>query len=99
MFWLWFILFFMVCFILPYQRASLAVSTIALGLLLFFFTFLGKLHLGTSILLWILFFIIFIPLNIFPLRRWLISQRFLRIFRKLMPKISDTEKEALTAGS
>jgi acyl-CoA dehydrogenase len=39
--------------------------------------------------------ILFVP----PVRRALISDRVLKIFRKILPKISETEQEALDAGT
>ncbi|MFQ5994623.1 MAG: acyl-CoA dehydrogenase [Acidiferrobacterales bacterium] len=43
--------------------------------------------------------LILAPLNIRLLRRALISNRLLAIFRNLMPKMSDTEREAMQAGT
>ncbi len=45
------------------------------------------------------FVILAIPLNVPPLRRKLISDGVLASFRKIMPPMSDTEREALEAGS
>ena len=52
----------------------------------------------SMLLLWLLFAIVVVPLNILPLRRRLISQGVYRIMKKLMPTISQTEQEALDAG-
>ena len=46
-----------------------------------------------------LFLILFIPLAMPPLRRALISAPLLRVFKKIMPVMSDTEREALEAGT
>ena len=39
------------------------------------------------------------PLVVPPLRRVLISKPLLRVFRKVMPAMSQTEREALEAGT
>ncbi len=48
---------------------------------------------------WSLFLVIFLPLAVTPLRRALISAPLLRVFKKIMPAMSDTEREALEAGT
>jgi acyl-CoA dehydrogenase len=40
-----------------------------------------------------------LPLNVTPLRRVLFSAPLLRVFRKVLPKISETEQVALDAGT
>src|ERR1041385_5238883 len=40
-----------------------------------------------------------LPLAVPPLRRALISRPLLRVFRKVMPPMSETEREALEAGT
>ncbi len=34
-----------------------------------------------------------------PLRKWLITRPFMKTYRKLLPTMSQTEKEALEAGT
>jgi acyl-CoA dehydrogenase len=48
---------------------------------------------------WIVFAVLAIPLNFKPLRRRLISAPVLAVFRRIMPAMSDTEREALDAGT
>ncbi|MDO8704206.1 MAG: acyl-CoA dehydrogenase [Sulfuricaulis sp.] len=48
---------------------------------------------------WGLFFLIVLPLAVTPLRRALFSAPLLKIFRRIMPPMSDTEREALEAGT
>ena len=48
-----------------------------------------------SILVLVLGVVIFVP----PIRRELISNRLLKIFRKILPQVSQTEQEALDAGT
>src|SRR5206468_9165038 len=46
-----------------------------------------------------LFVIAAIVLNVVPLRRLLLSDRILAVFRKVMPPMSQTEREAIEAGT
>lgn len=48
---------------------------------------------------WIVLLLVIVPLNIAPLRRALISNRILPVLRKALPPMSQTEKEALDAGT
>jgi len=48
---------------------------------------------------WFIFLLIFVPLNILPLRRHLISRHMLPLLKKAMPPMSDTEQQALEAGT
>ncbi len=54
---------------------------------------------SSPIVAWILYFLIFIPLNIKQLRQQLVSTPVLKVFKRLMPAISETEQEALDAGT
>ena len=50
-------------------------------------------------LVWLVFLAVAVPLNVPMLRRRLLSERALGLFRAVMPAMSDTEREALEAGS
>ena len=39
------------------------------------------------------------PLNLVPLRRALVSGPLLKVFRRVLPKLSETEQIALDAGT
>jgi acyl-CoA dehydrogenase len=95
---LWLLLFAIVVFWLAYARASLAVATITLGLALAAYAFLGAGPAWWKATLWALF-VPHILLNFRPLRRALISKRFMIIFKRLLPPMSTTEREALEAGT
>jgi len=94
----WFMLFLALICVLAYQRASLIIWSICFTLLLIFAT---RFHSLTLCLLfcWLFFLIFFIPLNIKPLRRRLISQRLLNFYLAVMPTMSRTEREAISAGT
>lgn len=48
---------------------------------------------------WLLLALVLVPLNIVPLRRFLVSDRVLPLLRDALPPMSQTEKEALDAGT
>jgi len=94
----WLVLFLGVVLLLAYRRASLAVSTGALGALLAAYWALGSAPDWWKIVLCIPFAALLL-LNIKPLRlRW-VTRPFLRNYLKLLPSMSSTEREALNAGT
>lgn len=83
---------------LSYNRASLIIWTSSLAILLIFLIKFNGFTIGTT-LSCILFFAIFIPLNVNIWRRQFISQRLLKFYRTVMPTMSRTEREAISAGT
>ncbi|MBU2178091.1 MAG: acyl-CoA dehydrogenase FadE [Gammaproteobacteria bacterium] len=81
--------------ILAYHRASLTLFTGAIAALLLVGTFAGT----TGILSWLIFAAITIPLNIANIRQQHITKPLLKLYRKIMPEMSTTEKEAIDAGT
>jgi acyl-CoA dehydrogenase len=94
----WLVLFVGVICLLAYRRASLAVSTGVLLLLLVGLWLLGAAPAGWKILVSIPFAVLFL-LNIRALRIRLITRPFMKKYRKLLPTMSATEREALDAGT
>ena len=95
---LWLLLFASLVGWLAYHRASLAQATLVLGVLLVAYTLWGAAAPWWKAVLWVLF-IPHLLLNIRPLRRVLISNRFLLVFKRMLPPMSRTEREALEAGT
>ncbi len=95
---LWTLLFVSLVFWLAYQRATLLQASAAFGLLLAYYTVFGEGPLWWKITLWGLY-LPHAALNIRTLRRWLISNRFLKIYKRMLPPMSTTEREALEAGT
>ena len=95
---LWLVLFACLVLWLAYQRASLATATLALGVLLVYYTLFGDGAPWWKITLWALF-APHLLLNLRPLRRYLVSNRFLKIYKRMLPPMSSTEREALEAGT
>lgn len=84
---------------LAYVRAPLWGWTVALAVWLGSYATLMRASLVFTAVAATLFVLILVPLNIPALRRRLISDRVLAAFRTLMPAMSDTEREAIQAGT
>ncbi|MGF1740930.1 acyl-CoA dehydrogenase FadE [Vibrio profundum] len=78
-----------------YHRLSLYKSLLALAVTMAAFTILGF----TGVIGWLVFVVLGAPLSIPAVRKALISKRALKVFRKILPEMSQTEKEALDAGT
>ena len=48
---------------------------------------------------WLIFLIIAIPLNLESVRKQYISAPILKMYKKIMPEMSSTEKDAIDAGT
>ncbi|MGD8566737.1 MAG: acyl-CoA dehydrogenase [Gammaproteobacteria bacterium] len=95
----WLLLFIATMGSLFYFRISLLPATIIVAIyVLFWQEFAGSPPFIQGIA-WIVFLAIAIPLNVKTWRRRLISDRALAMFRKILPTMSQTEREALDAGS
>lgn len=77
-----------------YHRLSLLVTTLTLAAILVLYS----LQVTIPYVHWIVFLAIFAPLNLKPVRK-IISGKLLKVFKGIMPTISDTEQEALDAGT
>lgn len=87
-----------VAWTLAYFRQPLWVWTVVTSIPLLYFSVYGGHGPAWMAVYWLLFGIVFIPLNIAPLRRLLITNRILPLFRRALPSMSQTEREALEAG-
>jgi acyl-CoA dehydrogenase len=94
----WFLIFLVGALILAYQRVSLLTATITYGAALFVYALAGDGSLPWMIFLWLVLAGL-VLLNIEPLRIRFISRPFLRTYRRLLPSMSQTEKDALEAGT
>ncbi len=95
----WIILFFAVLSLLAYHRSSLIVASIGILVYLILVTGLSSLSMTGKIILWLVYLIVVIPLNIISLRQILFSKPLFAIYQKSKPTLSSTEKEALTIGT
>src|SRR5258708_14648370 len=94
----WLALFVGAICILAYRRASLAVSTAVLLVLLAGYWALGAAPVWWKVLVSVPFAILFL-LNVRALRIRLLTRPFMKKYRKLLPAMSSTESEALDAGT
>jgi acyl-CoA dehydrogenase len=91
--WLFFAL--SLTWFMSYTRASLSSYTISFAVLMA----IGSIFNIIGIVSWLLFAVIALPLNIDNIRQQFISMPLLAIFKKIMPKMSSTEQEAIEAGT
>ncbi len=94
----WFLLFLVGALILAYQRVSLLTATVAYGAALFIYALAGDGSLAWMIVLWLVLAGL-VLLNIDAIRIRFITRPFLRVYRRMLPSMSQTEKDALEAGT
>jgi acyl-CoA dehydrogenase len=95
---IWLLLFLAVPVTVAYRRIELGKSTAAIGAALFIYASFGVGPWLWFLLLWI-FFAGLLALNFTDLRRERITAKLFEIYKTMVPSISDTEREALEAGS
>jgi acyl-CoA dehydrogenase len=82
--------------VLAYRRSSLPVWTGALAVLLLAVQLAGA---GLSPVPWVVFALVAGLLNLKPLRRTVLSRPLLKWFKSVLPPMSQTEKDAIDAGT
>lgn len=80
---------------MAYRRASLFTATLATAAALV----AGALYGHVPLLVWVLFAVIAIPLNLVEFRRNQLTKPLFKIYKSIMPEMSRTEKEAIEAGT
>ena len=80
---------------MAYNRASLSVFSYSFALLMI----IGSIFNILSLFTWLIFLAIALPINIDNIRKEYISAPLLKLFQRIMPEMSKTEKEALDAGT
>src|SRR5690554_3344369 len=96
---IWIIATLLVLGALTYHRCSLRVFTLATVVMLGIATGLQLFGITALTVLWIIAAVILLPLNVGFVRKALLTKPILRIFRKIMPEMSQTEKDAIDAGT
>jgi acyl-CoA dehydrogenase len=94
----WLLLFVGGGIFLAYQRIDLRTSTIAAGLAVLAYTVFGEGSFLWKLVLWAAFGAMIVP-NLIEFRREKITKPLLDVYRKMLPSMSDTEREALEAGN
>ncbi|GAA6172780.1 acyl-CoA dehydrogenase FadE [Colwellia sp. KU-HH00111] len=92
---LWLIAAFSLAWFMSYSRASLSSFTFAFLILMAIGTFFDII----GFVSWLLFAVIMLPVNLDNIRLQFISMPLLAIFKKIMPQMSDTEQQAIDAGT
>jgi acyl-CoA dehydrogenase len=83
---------------LAYQRVSLRAATLAAGIALVAYSVTRAPAMPWLVTLWLAFgAMALLNLDVFRLR--LITKPFLKTYRRMLPSMSDTEREALEAGT
>ncbi|MDH5389511.1 MAG: acyl-CoA dehydrogenase, partial [Gammaproteobacteria bacterium] len=95
---IWLTGFVIVILLAAYFRLPLTLWTLALAVMMFVFQLYGDASNIALTILWTMFAIVFVPLNVKTVRRSFISRPVYRFMAKIMPQISQTEQEALDAG-
>ncbi len=95
---LWFLLFAGGVLGLAYQRVSLRTATLAAAIALVAYTVFRQPTMPWLVALWLAFGVLAL-LNVDAFRLRFVTRPFLRTYRRLLPSMSDTEREALEAGT
>jgi len=96
---LWLLVFIGGSLVLTYQRVPLLITTLVYCLYVVVYTVVGTGPDWLKLLFWVIYLLIAVPVNVPSLRRAWISGPLLRIFRKIMPEMSQTEADALESGT
>ena len=94
----WCALFVLLVLVLAYRRASLAAATVVLGLALLAYWIFGAAAEWWKIVVSVPL-VVLLLLNFRGLRVALITRPFLKKYRRMLPSMSSTEREALDAGT
>ena len=89
----------LIALMFAYARAPIAVWAMAGAGYLAAFSTLGQWPAGASYAAFALYFVVVLLFALPPLRRSLISAPVLALYRKILPQMSQTEREALEAGT
>ena len=96
--WAWFVAVVCGLLYLGYHRVSLRTATLTAGVALVAYTLTREPSTGWLLALWAAFCLLAL-LNVDAVRRRFVTKPFLRTYRRMLPSMSDTEREALEAGT
>ena len=94
----WILLFLGGFLYLAYHRVTLTTATLAIGVALGAYSLFGRGSPAWLALLWVGFGALAL-LSVGGFRRRYLTKPFLMIYRRMLPAMSDTEREALEAGT
>lgn len=96
---LWIIAIIIGICVLAYHRASAIVATIAGAVGLLLVSVFSPFHWLSLTVLWLLFIAYAVVCNASPFRKNTLSKPLFAHYRKIMPSMSETESEAIAAGT
>src|SRR6187402_1382599 len=88
-----------IAWVLAYHRLPAVVWTAAYAVALGLVTVYARWPHAVIVTLWIVLVVAALLLNPTPLRRALVSAPLLSLFRKILPHMSETERDAIAAGT
>ena len=94
---IWLLIFLLGALVSKHQRVSLLTATLAYAGAMLIYAFTTAAPISTLLL--VALFAVLVFLNIDALRIRFISRPFLRTYRRMLPSMSQTEKDALEAGT
>lgn len=95
----WIVIFLVIIGASGYFRLPQVVWNTILGVALLVFSFTGLAGIASLVILWALFLLVVVPLNMPQIRQKYLSEPLLKFMQNAMPSISQTEQEALDAGN
>ena len=95
---IWFVVWIGVVGTLLFKRVKISVWLTVVAGLLVLFTIFGQSSALLSLILWLIWAAL-LPFGLVTFRKQFITSKALAFYRKIMPKISRTEREALEAGT
>ncbi|MCW9006279.1 MAG: acyl-CoA dehydrogenase, partial [Gammaproteobacteria bacterium] len=94
----WLVIFLFVIGTAAYLRTPQVIWNVALGGALLIFSFTDYANVSSLLILWALYLVVVVPINMPHIRQKYMSEPLLEFMRNAMPSISQTEQEALDAG-
>ena len=88
-----------IVWVLAYHAASAAMWSVVIGVGLLGLTVGGVLTGIFAALVWVAFIVFAVVGNLRSLRQSLVTAPIFKIYKKLLPQMSQTEREALEAGT
>src|SRR5690606_38881759 len=96
---IWFFIMLIALFTLAYHQVNKLIWTIVVGALLFLYLPFSGFHVISSVAIMIFFLVFALILNADGMRRRFITSHFFKLYKRYLPLISQTEQEAIDAGT
>ena len=93
------IIFGLYVFYVARMNPSMSMITLGLAIILLAISFSGCLAGGIMLLLWLIFAVVAVLMNVASIRKKYLTGPVLKRIRQILPPISDTEQQAIDAGT